>query len=85
MQARRRIPMYISDWIEILDGFLKLSKHEILTHAGKISAKAAELKAKEEYKKYKRLHLGDISKVEKDYIKALEDMTTKLLDGNDKK
>jgi len=38
MQARRRIPMYMSDWIETLDGFLKLSKHEILTHAGKISA-----------------------------------------------
>ncbi len=26
MQARRRIPMYMSDWIETLDGFLKLSK-----------------------------------------------------------
>ncbi len=38
MQARRRIPMYMSDWIETLDGFLKLSKHEILIHAGKISA-----------------------------------------------
>jgi len=46
MQARRRIPMHMSDWIEILDGFLKLSKHEVLTHAGNTSAKAAELKAK---------------------------------------
>lgn len=32
MQARRRIPMYMADWIETLDGFLKLSKHEILIH-----------------------------------------------------
>jgi hypothetical protein len=79
MQARRRIPMYMSDWIETLDGFLKLSKHEILNHAGKISAKAAELKAKEEYKKYQALHLDNVSKVEKDYIKALEDMEMKLL------
>ena len=79
MQARRRIPMYMSDWIETLDGFLKLSKHEILTHAGKISAKTAELKAKEEYKKYKAMHLEDISKAEKDYIDALEDMEMKLL------
>ncbi|MGF7143808.1 hypothetical protein HNQ56_002238 [Anaerotaenia torta] len=84
MQARRRIPMYMSDWIETLDGFLKLSKHEILTHAGKISAKAAELKAKEEYKKFKTLNLDEISKVEKDYIKALEDMEMKLL-GEGKK
>ncbi len=85
MQARRRIPMYMSDWIETLDGFLKLSKHEILTHAGKISAKTAELKAKEEYKKYKELYLGNVSKAEKDYIEALEDMEIKLLDGSDKK
>jgi len=79
MQARRRIPMYMSDWIETLDGFLKLSKHEILTHAGRISAKAAELKAMEEYKKYRAWHLDDVSKAEKDYIKALEDMEMKLL------
>lgn len=46
------------DWIETLDGFLKLSKHEILTYAGAISAKTAELMVKEEYKKYKALHLG---------------------------
>ena len=80
MQARRKIPMYMSDWIETLDGFLKLSKHEILTHAGRISTKTAELKAKSEYKKYKTLHLNDISRVEKDYIDALEDMEMKLLD-----
>jgi hypothetical protein len=85
MQARRRIPMYMSDWIEILDGFLKLSKHEILTHAGKISAKTAEIKAKEEYKKYKSLHVQDISQVEKDYINALEDMEMKLIGESDKK
>jgi hypothetical protein len=85
MQARRRIPMYMSDWIETLDGFLKLSKHEILTHAGKISAKTAELKAKEEYKKYKDLHLGDVSKAEKDYITALEDMEMKLLGEENEK
>lgn len=84
MQARRRIPMHMSDWIDTLDGFLKLSKHEILTHAGRISAKTAELKAREEYRKYKEQRLEGISKVEKDYIKALEDMETKLLGEIDK-
>lgn len=85
MQARRRIPMHMSDWIETLDGFLKLSKHEILTHAGKISAKTAELKAKDEYKKFKALSLEDFSKAEKDCIKALEDMEMKLLgEGKEK-
>ncbi|WP_409969185.1 virulence RhuM family protein [Bengtsoniella intestinalis] len=79
MQARRRIPMYMSDWIETLDGFLKLSKHEILTHAGSISAKTAEKKAKEEYQKFRTLQINSVSQVEKDYIKSLEDMQSKLL------
>lgn len=81
MQVRRKIPMYVSDWIETLDGFLKLSQHEILTHAGKISAKTAELKAKDEYKKYKALNISDVSNTEKDYIK---DMKMKLLREGDK-
>ncbi|WP_347559625.1 RhuM family protein [Clostridium amazonitimonense] len=85
MQARRRIPMYMLDWIETLDRFLKLSKHEILTHAGMINAKTAEIKAKEEYKKYKELHLGNVFKSEKDYIEVLENMEIKLLGGSDKK
>lgn len=79
MQAKRRVPMYMSDWIETLDGFLKLSKHEILSHSGKISAKVAAAKAKEEYKKYKKAHLSDQSVAEKDYLAALEEMETKLL------
>ena len=83
MQARRRIPMYMSDWIDTLDGFLKLSKHEILTHAGKISAAAAEKKAKEEYRKYKKLQSAKLSRGEKDYIAALESAEQKLLKKSD--
>ena len=83
MQARRRIPMYMSDWIDTLDGFLKLSKHEILTHAGKISAAAAEKKAKEEYRKYKKLQSAELSRGEKDYIAALESAEQKLLKKSD--
>jgi len=39
----------------------------------------------EEYKKYKSLHIEDISQVEKDYIDALEDMEMKLLGKGEKK
>ena len=79
MQARRRIPMYMSDWVETLDGFLKLSKYDVLTHAGKISSKVAENRAKTEYAKYSSLYLDDISKVENDFVKMLEDMEKKLI------
>lgn len=72
MQARRHIPMYMKDWIETLDGFLKLSKHEILTGAGRISAAMAEKKAKEEYHKFKALQDGELSRGDRDFIAALD-------------
>lgn len=53
---------------------MKLSEHKNLAHAGKISDKTDELKEKEEYKKYKSLHQGDISKSERDYFEALEEI-----------
>ena len=72
MQARRHIPMYMKDWIETLDGFLKLSKHEILTGAGRISAAMAEKKAKEEYHKFKEIQDRELTRSDRDFIAALE-------------
>nr|WP_306290212.1 virulence RhuM family protein [Pseudoflavonifractor phocaeensis] len=82
MQARRHIPMYMSDWIETLDGFLKLSRHDILQGAGKISAEMAKTKVKEEFTKYKSIHSGDLTVVDRDYIAALETAEQGLSDIN---
>ena len=35
MQAEEHRPMYMKDWINILDDFLRISRKDILTHAGK--------------------------------------------------
>lgn len=72
MQARRHIPMYMKDWIETLDGFLKLSKHDILTDAGRISAVMAEKKAKDEYHKFRELQDRNLSRADKDFIAVLD-------------
>jgi len=37
LQAKEHIPMYMKDWLERLDDFLRASRKELLTHAGKIS------------------------------------------------
>ena len=79
MQARRHITMYMRDWIETLDGFLKLSRHDILVGAGSISAAMAEKKAKEEYQKFRVTLDSQLSPVEYDCIKALECEEQKLL------
>ena len=42
MQAKRHIPMTMSDWEERLNGFLTLWDHEILKDNGKISAEMAK-------------------------------------------
>ena len=57
MQAEEHRPMYMKDWINILDDFLRISRKDILTHAGKISAKLAKEKADQEYDKFKELSL----------------------------
>ena len=80
MQARRHIPMYMKDWIETLDGFLKLSKHDILTNAGQISAAVAEKKAKEEYRKFKALQDKELSRGDRDFIAVLENAERSLID-----
>lgn len=82
MQARRHIPMYMKDWIETLDGFLKLSKHEILTGAGRINAAMAEKKAKDKYHKFRALQDSQLAKSDKDFIAALE-IAEKALTGNE--
>ena len=46
LQALSRRPMYMADWIDNLDDFLRLSDRDILTHAGKISARRGALEGR---------------------------------------
>ncbi len=56
-QAMRRIPMTMQQWIEKLDGFLKLNDRDILDHAGRISHEMALLHAGKEYDEFHRQRL----------------------------
>ena len=42
LRAEEEVPMTMEDWAEQFEGILRLSKKEILTNAGSISAKIAE-------------------------------------------
>ena len=55
LQALRRKPMYMRDWIEKLHGFLTLNEREVLMHKGNVSAEEAKQHALDEYEKYKTL------------------------------
>ncbi|HDZ85861.1 MAG TPA: cell filamentation protein Fic [Candidatus Moranbacteria bacterium] len=53
LQAVRNIPMYMKDWIEKLNAFLKFSEYEILSNAGSISHEVALALAHKEYDVYR--------------------------------
>jgi Virulence protein len=78
LQAQSRTPMYMKDWIQKLDDFLKLSQKELLSHSGKISAEVAHLKANVEYDKYQERTQNQLSPVELHFIESFEKERKKL-------
>lgn len=78
LQAKSHQPMYMKDWIQKLDDFLKLSGKELLTHAGKISAEIAKQKADMEYDKFKERTQYDLSPVEIHFLENFEKEQKKI-------
>ena len=79
MQAEEHRPMYMKDWINILDDFLRISRKDILTHAGKVSAKLAKEKADNEYDKFKERTQNNLSPVEIHFLENFEREQKRLL------
>ena len=84
MQAEEHRPMYMKDWINILDDFLRISRKDILTHAGKISAKLAKEKSDQEYDKFKERTKNNLSPVEIHFLENFEREQKRLMGGKDK-
>ena len=78
LQALNRKPMYMKDWIERLDDFLKMTGNEILQNAGEISHNQAIEKAQIEYEKYKEIIVNEISTVEQHFIEQIETSSKKI-------
>ena len=78
LQAKSHKPMYMRDWIQKLDDFLKLSGKELLSHAGKISAELAKQKADTEYDKFKERTAYSFSPVEIHFLENFEKEQKKL-------
>jgi hypothetical protein len=74
LRALQRKVMTMRDWITKLDEFLKLSEHELLDHAGKISAEQAKMKAELEYERYRALLDSQPRAVDLDFDKAVTEL-----------
>jgi len=84
LQAKSHTPMYMKDWIQKLDDFLRLSNRELLTHAGKISVEVARKKADSEHEKFQSRVQYVLSPVEIHFIDQLLEQQ-KALSGKVKK
>ena len=78
LQAEEHRPMYMKDWTAILDDFLRISRKDILTHAGHISAQLAKAKADAEYDKFKERTKNELTPVEIHFIEHFEREQKKL-------
>ncbi|NOR45296.1 MAG: cell filamentation protein Fic [Candidatus Delongbacteria bacterium] len=54
LQAIRNKPMYMKEWVEKLNVFLKFSEYDILNNAGTVSHEVALELAKKEYEEFKK-------------------------------
>jgi hypothetical protein len=55
LQARAHRPMHMADWITKLDDFIRLSQHDVLSHAGTVSHSEAEAHAHAQYEQHELL------------------------------
>lgn len=69
IQAMRRNPMYMSDYVNQLDNILSATGEKLLTDAGSVSHQQAMEKAKAEYRKYQ---VKTISPVEQAYLDTIK-------------
>ena len=84
-QAKRRRQIFIKDWKERLNTFLRLNERLILSDAGRISRETAEEKAEEQYRLFEKRRRKEIEDAaEAEIVKALEDAAKKLPVGKNR-
>jgi len=83
-QAMRRVPMYMKDWVDKLDGFLSLNDRDILKNAGNISHELAKQIAEKEFDNYHKKSLNQPSIADKDFD-SFANKAIKLVDKGKKK
>lgn len=74
-QAEKEVTMTMKDWIEHVDRILTATGENLLDGNGEISHKQMTNKVEKEYKKYQA---NTLSKVERDYLKEIKNIETKV-------
>lgn len=81
VHALNQEPMYMKDWLEAIDDYLKMTRRDILTTKGSVTHQQALDKAHSEYEKYKKSGYV-LSPVECHFLESIEELDK--LDGTSK-
>ena len=74
VHALNQEPMYMKDWLETIDDYLRMTRRDILTTKGKVTHQQALEKAHLEYEKYKRDQEYILSPVECHFLESIGEL-----------
>ncbi|OUP84320.1 cell filamentation protein Fic [Lachnoclostridium sp. An169] len=74
VHALNHEPMYMKDWLETIDDYLRMTRRDILRTKGTVTHKQALEKAHSEYEKYKRKQDELLSPVEQHFVECIEEL-----------
>ena len=73
VHALNQEPMYMKDWLETIDDYLKMTRRDILT-TKRVTHKQALEKAHGEYEKYQKKQENILSPVECHFLESIEEL-----------
>ena len=83
-RAKRRRQVFLADWRERLDAFLRFNERDVLPNAGDVSRKQADTKAREEYEQFAALRREYLEQEgARANLAALEDAAQRESDAKD--
>lgn len=74
VHALNQEPMYMKDWLETIDDYLRMTRRDILTTKGKVTHQQALEKAHLEYEEYKRNQEYILSPVECHFLESIGEL-----------
>lgn len=74
VRALAHEPMYMKNWLETIDDYLKMTRRDILTTKGRVTHKQAIDKAHAEYEKYRKKQDELLSPVERQFIESIKEL-----------
>ena len=66
--------MYMKDWLETIDDYLKMTRRDILITKGRVTHKQTIDKAHAEYEKYRKKQDELLSSVECHFIESIKEL-----------